>query len=59
MHEEYLNKEKKIMEIQCEILNLNEGNGKIKNTNEIQQKNLEIQKLKEEQERILKKKGKI
>ena len=58
VHEEYLNKEKKIMEIQCEILNLNEGNGKIKNTNEIQQKNLEIQKLKEEQEGILKKKGK-
>jgi hypothetical protein len=46
------------MEIQYEILNLNEGNGKIKNTNEIQQKNLEIQKLKEEQEGILKKKGK-
>ena len=56
--EEYLNREKKIMEIQCEILNLNEGDGKNKNKDEINKKNEIIQNLKKKTRRNFTKKRK-
>ena len=56
--EKYLNIEKIIKEIQCEILNLSEGDGKNKNKDEINKKNEIIQNLKKKQEEILQKKEK-